>query len=58
MSFLRKELERRQIQEKENISIPITDTNRLEEKLVNSKQNILKRQEELRRDNIIDGEVR
>jgi hypothetical protein len=58
IDFLRHYIKQRQLEEKENISIPNINTSTIREQSTTNRQNILRRQAKLKEENIITGEER
>ena len=58
MNFLREYIEQRQLEEKESISVPYMYTSTVKEQSIDNRQDILRKQDKLKENNIITGEER
>ena len=58
MDLLMEYIAKRQLEEKENTSVPNVDTSTIREQSTNNRQDILRRQAKLKEENVITGEER
>ena len=58
MNFLREYIEQRKLEEKESISVPYMYTSTVKEQSIDNRQDILRKQDKLKENNIITGEER